>query len=109
MDDPARRVLLLAARLGSDDDGWPIRSFLGRLERLGVAARVLCIARADGAGPDDRVVEVPALGHRWQRALAIRRLELGGPPGPPELMHVLHGAMAPLALAIAEHWRLPYI
>ena len=109
MDDLARRVLLLAGRLGAHDDGWSICSFLERLEGLGISAQVLCVSRADGAGSDDRVVEFPALGHRWHRVLGIRRLDFGGRLKVPGLMHVLHSAMEPVGVAIAEHWRLPYV
>ncbi len=109
MDDPEQRVLLLAGRLGAHDDGWPIRSFLRRLDRLGIAAQVLCVSGADGAGLDNQIVECAALGNRWQRALAIRRLDFGGKLKPSALMHVLHTTMEPIGLAIAEHWRLPYI
>jgi glycosyltransferase involved in cell wall biosynthesis len=109
MVEPIRSVLLLAARLGEHNDGWPIGAFLERLAKLGIAAQVLCITRAAGTRADYRVIEAPGLGHRWLRPLAIRRLRFGEGLKRPELIHAIHGEMGPAALAIAEHWRIPYL
>src|SRR4051812_42365027 len=103
MAEPIRNVLLLAARLGEHDDGWPIGPFLERLAKLGIAAQVLCVARAAGTRADYRVVESPGLGHRWLQPLAVRRLRFGDGLKRPDLIHALHDAMGPAALAIAEH------
>ena len=48
VDDPIE-VVLLAGRLGLDDDGWPLAPLLDRLEQRGILPRVLCLSR--GAGP----------------------------------------------------------
>ncbi|HMB04434.1 MAG TPA: glycosyltransferase family 4 protein [Isosphaeraceae bacterium] len=109
MAEPTRNVLLLAGHLGEHDDGWPIGALLERLARRGIAAQVLCVARAAGARADYRVVEDPGLGHRWWRPLAVRRLRFGEGLKRPDLIHAIHREMGPAALAIAEHWQIPYL
>jgi glycosyltransferase involved in cell wall biosynthesis len=109
MAEPMRNVLLLVGHLGEHDDGWPIGAFLERLAKLGISAQVLCVARAAGARADYRVVEAPGLGHRWLRPLAVRRLRFGEGLKRPDLIHAIHTVMGPAALAIAEHWQIPYL
>lgn len=111
MADEVHNVLLLASRLGSHDHGWPVVSFLDRLGQRGVSAQVIChSAGADAeAGPADRIIECPGLFHRWQQALAIRRLRLGEGLVRPDLVHALQASLAPAALALAERWGVPYV
>jgi glycosyltransferase involved in cell wall biosynthesis len=109
MAEPALCVLLLTGRLDGHDEIGSVRALLDRLARRGIAASVLCVSRGDGGTADDRVIECAALGQRWQRALAVRRLRMGESLRRPELLHVLQAAMAPAGLAIAEHWGLPYV
>ena len=40
-------VVILAGRLGLDDDGWPLGPLLDRLEERGIAPRAGCTGRAD--------------------------------------------------------------
>lgn len=110
MNDPTRTVLLLAGRLGDDDDDAPIAPLIERLARQGIAAQVLCIARGPApASAGGRIVELPGLGNRWQRAFAARRLRFDDGLRRPELLHVVHPAMAAVGLAIADHWKIPYV
>jgi glycosyltransferase involved in cell wall biosynthesis len=109
MADPARTVLLLAGRLPARADGCSVRALADRLERRGIPAEVLCASGGEAAGREPRVVESPGLGHRWGRVLAVRRLPFDEGLRRPDLLHVLGAAMAPVGLAIAEHWRLPYV
>lgn len=101
-------VVILAGRLGLDDDGWPLGPLLDRLERRGVAPRVICTGRADDR-EDPRVVVAPALGRRWLKGLAIRRLTMGRAIPRPAVLHALHEESADAALALAETWRVPYL
>jgi glycosyltransferase involved in cell wall biosynthesis len=100
-------VLLLAARLGEPDDPGPIVSLLDRLAGMNIAAQVLCVAR--GGETDCRVIERPRLGHRWHRLFAARRLSFDEPLRRPGLLHVVHPTMGALGLAIADHWKIPYV
>ena len=111
MSDEVQNVLLLANRLGTHDHGWPVVSFLDRLAQRGVSAQVLCHSGMgnEGAGPADRIIECPGLFHRWQQALAIRRLRLGEGVQHPDLVHALQAGLAPAALALAERWGVPYV
>jgi glycosyltransferase involved in cell wall biosynthesis len=111
MAERVQNVLLLASRLGSHDHGWPVLSFLDRLARRGVSAQVLCHSSAGDAvaGSGDRIIECPGLFHRWQQALAIRRLRLGEGVRRPDLVHALQAGLAPAALALAERWGVPYV
>jgi glycosyltransferase involved in cell wall biosynthesis len=109
MGEPARTLLLLAGRLDAQGEIDTMRSFLDRLRRRGVSARLLCVSAGEGTTGDDRFVECPQLGQRWQLGLAVRRLRLNDAPRRPELLHVLHSSMGGAGLAIAEHWRVPYI
>jgi glycosyltransferase involved in cell wall biosynthesis len=93
--------------LDSPDEGRPIRALVDRLLTLRIEARVLCVAR-DGTN-EPGVVEFPGLGSRWQRAFAVRRLRFGETLERPELLHVLRAELAPIGLAIAEHWGIPYV
>ena len=103
MTERARSILLLAGRLGIHDEGWSIRRFLDRLERLGVAARVLCVAAAGDAAKDLRVVVCPGLGRRWRLPLSVRGLKFGDRLDRPDLCHVLQSRLGEVGLAIAEH------
>lgn len=109
MAKPARSILLLAGRLGVHDEGWSIRPFLDRLEALGLSAQVLCIEAVGDAGADFRVVGVPGLGSRWRLPLAVRSLRFGERLNRPDLLHVLQARMSEAGLAVAEHWRIPYV
>lgn len=111
MGDWVQNVLLLANRLGSHDHGWPVVSFLDRLAQRGVSAQVLCHSAIgdEGTGPAGRIIECPGLFHRWQQALAIRRLRLGERLRRPDLVHALQAGLAPAALALAERWQVPYV
>jgi len=101
-------VVILAGRLGLDDDGWPLGPLLDRLERRGVAPRVVCTGRADQR-EDPRIVVAPALGRRWLKALAVRRVAGGRAAPRPAVLHALHEETADVALALAETWRVPYL
>ncbi|WP_406700359.1 glycosyltransferase family 4 protein [Singulisphaera sp. Ch08] len=109
MGEPARSLLLLAGRLDAQGDIDSMRSFLDRLTRFGVSANLLYVSAGEGTSADERFIECPRLGHRWQLALAVRRLRLGDPTRRPELLHILHSTMSSAGLAIAEHWGIPYI
>src|SRR4051812_17416823 len=89
VDDPIE-VVLLAGRLGLDDDGWPLAPLLDRLQQRGILPRVLCLSRGVSSGQDPRFLEVPSLGNRWLRSFVIRRLR--GETGivEPGLLHALH-------------------
>src|SRR3954447_14143909 len=108
VDDPME-VILIAGRLGLDDDGWPLAPLLDRLEQGGIQPQVLCLSRGSSAGPDPRFLEVPSLGNRWLRPFVIRRLR--GETGivEPALLHALHDETSDMALALADEWRLPYL
>jgi len=62
-------VVFLAGRLGLDDDGWQMTMLMDRLQRRGVLARVICLSRGSSPGSNPRVLEFPALGHRWLKKL----------------------------------------
>lgn len=101
-------VAILAGRPGLDDDGRPIATLLDRLERLGIAPRVVLAGSRGEPGEDPRVASVPALARRWQRPLAVRRL--GGRSAPrPTVLHAMGADVAEAALALAETWRVPYL
>ncbi|WP_165245338.1 glycosyltransferase family 4 protein [Paludisphaera soli] len=101
-------VVILAGRLGLDDDGWPLGPLLDRLEERGIAPRAVCTGRAD-AREDPRVLEIPALGRRWLKSLAVRRVFQGRAVPRPAVLHAIHEETAETALAMAETWRIPYI
>lgn len=109
MGEPARTLLLLAGRLDAQGEFDSMRAFLDRLRGVGVAANLLYVSAGEGTSADERFIECPRLSHRWQLALAVRRLRLGDPSRRPELLHILHSTMSSAGLAIAEHWGLPYI
>ncbi|MCA1686472.1 MAG: glycosyltransferase family 4 protein [Planctomycetia bacterium] len=109
MTEPVGSILLVAGRLGVHDEGWSIRPFLDRLERQGVAAQVLCVASSGDAADDYRVVGCPGLGGRWRHPLAVRGLRFGERLNRPALCHVLQSRLGDVGLAIAEHWRVPYV
>ena len=77
MGEPARSLLLLAGRLDAQGEIDSMRAFLDRLARLGVAANLLYVSAGEGTSADERFIECPRLSHRWQLALAVRRLRLG--------------------------------
>jgi glycosyltransferase involved in cell wall biosynthesis len=101
-------VILLAGRLGLDDDGWPLSPLVDRIESRGIAPRVLCSAQGN-ALDDPRVVEVPWLNKGWLKNLAVRRLRLDPTFKRPDILHAVHEEMSAVALALAESWRIPYI
>lgn len=109
MSDRACSILLLAGHLGVHDDGWSIRPFLDRLEQQGLRAQVLCIEAAGDVEDDPRIIESPGLGTRWRSLFAVRGLRFGERLNRPSLLHVVQSRMCDVGLAIAEHWRIPYI
>ena len=109
MDDLSRTVLLLAGRLGDPDDIGPIAPLLEQLANQGIAAQVLCVAQADAGSAGFRVFELPGLGRRWHRSLAIRRLRFDEGLRRPELLHVIDPSMGAAGLAIAEQAKIPYV
>lgn len=109
MGEPTRTLLLLAGRLDAQGEFDAMRAFLDRLRNFGVAANLLYVSAGEGTSADERFIESPRLNHRWQLALAVRRLRLGDPTRRPELLHILDSTMSNAGLAIAEHWGLPYI
>ena len=102
-------LLLVAGKLGLHDDGWSIGPFLDRLQARGVSARVACVEAGGDAASDPRIVECPGLAGRWRQSFAIRGLRLGERLERPDLIHVLQTRMIDVGLAIAEHWRVPYV
>jgi len=103
------KILILAGRLDADDAGWPVTPWLDRLERRGFQLQVLCLSKGMVPAADPRAVEVPALGNRWLRALAVRRLWSEGVLKRPHLMHVVHDEMVDVALALSENDQIPYV
>ncbi len=109
MEVPERSILLVAGRLGIHDEGWSVRSFFDRLQRLGYSTRMVCVEAAGDAAHNPGVVECPGLAHRWRLPLAVRSLRFGERLNRPVLVHVLSRRMSEAGLAIAEHWRVPYV
>lgn len=109
MSAPSRTILLVAERPGVNDDGRSISRFLDRLELQGLTARVVCLDADGEAETDPRVIMAAGLEGRWRQALAVRELRLGERIARPNLVHVLEASMAEVGLAIAEHWRMPYL
>lgn len=105
---PGLDVLLLAGRLGLDDDGWPLGPLLDRLATRGIAPRVLC-ASLGRAEAEERIVAMPSLNHRWLKFLAARRLPRDAEFKRPRVLHSVHQEMAETALALAESWGIPYV
>lgn len=101
-------VLLLAGRLGLDDDGWPLGPLLDRLTIQGIAPRVLCASLGRSAA-EERIVAMPSLNHRWLKHFAARGLLRDAEFKRPALLHSVHQEMAGTALALAESWGIPYI
>jgi glycosyltransferase involved in cell wall biosynthesis len=101
--------LLLAGRLDALGEPGAMTALLDRLGRHDITAQVVCAAREETDGHDERVIECPAIGHRWQHVLAVRKLRPDDVVRRPELIHVLHTAIAPAGLALAERWGVPYI
>lgn len=101
-------LVLLAGRLGLDDDGWPLTPLVDRIESRGIATRVLCSA-VGNALEDPRVVEVPWLSRGWLKYLEVRRLQRGRGFARPSVLHAVHEEMSAVAVALAEAWRIPYI
>lgn len=105
---PGLDVLLLAGRLGLDDDGWPLGPLVDRLAARGIAPRVLCASRGR-LDVDPRFVAMPALGHKWLKFLAARMLPRDAEFKRPRVLHSVHQEMASTALALAESWGAPYV
>jgi glycosyltransferase involved in cell wall biosynthesis len=109
MSCAARNVLLVAGRLARWSESWRMRALLARLAQRDLQVSVLCVAN-DGildAGPD--LVECPALGNRWHRRWALRRLRFEAEKRPPGLLHVLQAEMTWVGLALAGRWQIPYL
>jgi glycosyltransferase involved in cell wall biosynthesis len=102
-------VILLAGRLGLDDDGWPLTPLLDRLGRRGIAPRVICLSRGAASGLDPRFLEFPELANRWLRPIVTRRLRDESGVVSPRLIHALHDETAEVVLALADHWHVPYL
>jgi glycosyltransferase involved in cell wall biosynthesis len=101
-------VLFLAGRLDVDE-GQTLLPLSNRLRARGILARVVCLSRGNLACADERVYEVPALAMRWLQALCIRRLQADIEFARPAVLHAVHEELAPVALALAESWHLPYL
>ncbi len=101
-------VAILAGRLGLDDDGRPLGPLLDRLERRGIAPRIVLADPRGEGGADPRVTVVPALARPWLRPWAVRRLA-GRASLRPAVLHALGPEVADVALALAETWRVPYL
>jgi len=108
IDDRPIAVVLMAGRLGLDDDGWPLAPLVDRLEARGLEVRVICSSRSN-ATPDPRVVEVPWLSRPWLRHLAVRRLRADSGINRPSILHAVHEEVSHVALSLADAWRIPYI
>jgi glycosyltransferase involved in cell wall biosynthesis len=107
--DDVLEVVLLAGRLGLDDDGWPLVPLIDRLRNRGIQARVVCLDRGGSWGHDPRFVEFPALDNRWLRTFLLPRLRFEANFENPRLLHAVHVEMAEAVLALAELWRVPYV
>jgi glycosyltransferase involved in cell wall biosynthesis len=107
VDEPVE-VLFLAGRL-DDDEGQGLLPLCDRLAPRGVLGRVICLSRGNAARDDGRVVEVPGLRTRWLQGLAIRRMQAEFDFARPGVLHAIHEHLAPVALALAESWRVPYL
>jgi glycosyltransferase involved in cell wall biosynthesis len=103
------KVLILAGRLQWHDGAWPVVPLIDRLALRGVHVQVLCASRGEDLTADPRAVERPALANRWLRSIAVRRLWSDGRLERPDIMHVVHDAMADVGLAVSEHADLPYL
>ncbi len=105
------RVLILAGRLGYDDDGWPLIPLLERLEDRGISVQVVCLDHDPKQEPEifGRVIEKPILGHPWLRWLGLRQLLGHEGLQRPDLIHVVHDEMSEVALSLADRWRIPYV
>jgi glycosyltransferase involved in cell wall biosynthesis len=108
VDDPLE-VLLLAGRLGPDEEGWHLVPLMDRLANRGVSAHLVCSSRGRAAKPDPRFIEFPVLGRRWLRAFSIKRLRrvIGLPQ--PRILHAIQDGLTEVALELAETWGLPYL
>jgi glycosyltransferase involved in cell wall biosynthesis len=109
MNNPTRMVLVLAGRLGEPEQPGSISAILERLARRSISAQVLCAAREPASPADGRIFEMPRLGSRWRRTFAARRLRFDEGLKRPELLHVISTELASVGLAIADHWRIPYL
>ena len=108
MDD-LTEVVFLAGRLGIDDDSWPLTALMDRLQGRGVLARVFCRSRGNSFSHDARLLEFPALGHRWLKAFSMRHLASQPRIDHPCVLHVLHESIADAGIALAESLGLPYV
>jgi glycosyltransferase involved in cell wall biosynthesis len=103
------RVLILAGRLGLDDDGWSLLPLIERLELRGVSVQVLCLDRNQEPETLGRIIEKPTLRHPWLRWLSLRRLPGDAALHRPDLIHVVHDEMMEVALSLSEQWQVPYV
>ncbi len=109
MPKPEKSFLLVAGQIGLHNDGWAVRPFLDRLERLAMSVQVVCIDAVGDAASDHRIVCYSGLGRRWARPLTVRALRFGERLLRPDLLHVLQSDLSNVGLAIAEYWRVPYV
>jgi glycosyltransferase involved in cell wall biosynthesis len=109
MGEPETTVLLVAGHLGPGGEGRSILALLDLLEQRGVAAQVVCLSVSAAAATDLRILEYPALSRQWLRLFAARRLHALEGLRRPGLIHVTEAELAPIGLAIAESWQIPYI
>ncbi len=103
MRDPGPNLVFLAGRLEAHD-APEVEGLADRLRAAGLGAEIVCLA----GGPRPKVVECPGLGRHWQRSWAARRLR-PKKTARPDLLHALGMEMAPAAIALAEHWQVPYV
>ncbi len=107
MEEPVE-VLFLAGRLDVDE-AQNLLPLCDRLASRGILARVICVTRGNAARDDGRVLEVPGLRTRWLQSVAVRRLQGGIEFARPGVLHAIDEGLAPVALALAESWHLPYL
>jgi len=108
-DSKSLRVLILAGRLGIDDDGWPLMPLVERLESRGASVQVLCVDYKHEPENFGQIIEKPMLKHRWLRWFCQRQLAGDDHLHQPDLIHVVHDEMANVALPLAERWQIPYM
>jgi glycosyltransferase involved in cell wall biosynthesis len=109
MTEVARSILHVGSRLGRQESGGSVPSFLDRIERAGFSIQAVCLEALAEARADERVVECRGLGRRWWLPLAVRGLRFGERLRRPDLIHVVHARASEVGLAIADHWRIPYV
>ena len=109
MEVAARKILLLAGRLNDPAEADRIGRLAGRLAAVGLRVEVLCVSANGLVEPIPGLVECPALGGRWFRGRALRRLVEEDKPARPDLIQVVQAEAARSGLDLAELWRVPYV